>query len=319
MGADKGAYERTTKPWRRWGDMINIATVHWRSPKWIGVQLDYLERSIDAPFRVFGALNGINDASLWKRFYFAEDMEGGHPEKLNALAEVIAAQSDPSDVLIFIDGDAFPVQKMLPWLTDALERHPLVAVQRREILDDRRPHPCFCVTTVGFWQEIEGDWRRAKWVAPDGRLHDDVGSRLMLELERRGIAWEPLLRTNTKHVHPVWFAVYGHRLYHHGAGFRPPISRVDIDKAYSGPWRPMEQQSLGMLVTAVRRRPALLLEIRPRHAGIVKQALSRTVVQMRTRLTVKRAEMKSDRMFAEILQDPSFYRRLDGGATEAGD
>ncbi len=136
--------------------MINIATVHWRSPKWIGVQLDYLERSIDAPFRVFAALNGIEDGALWDRFDFAEDMEGGHPEKLNALAGVIAGKSDPSDVLIFLDGDAFPVQKLTPWLDEALSRHPLVAVQRREILDDRRPHPCFCATTVGFWQEIGG-------------------------------------------------------------------------------------------------------------------------------------------------------------------
>ncbi len=296
--------------------MINIATVHWRSPKWIRVQLDYLERSIDAPFRVYGALNGIDDGALWDRFDFAEDMEGSHPEKLNALAEVISAKSDPSDVLIFLDGDAFPVQKLLPWLTDALARHPLVAVQRREILDDRRPHPCFSATTIGFWQEIAGDWGRAKWVAPDGRVHDDAGSKLMIELEGRGIEWQPLLRTNTRQVHPVWFAVYGHRVYHHGAGFRPPISRADIDKVYSGPWRPMEQQSMGMLVTALRRRPSLVLEARPRHVRTVSQALSRTLVQTRTRWTVKQAEKKSDRVFGEILGDPSFYRRLDAGATE---
>ena len=294
--------------------MINIATVHWRSPKWIRVQLDYLERSIDGPFKVFGALNGIDNGPLWDRFEFAEDMEGSHPEKLNALAAVIAERSDPADVLIFLDGDAFPVQRLEPWLTEVLARHPLVAVQRREILDDRRPHPCFCATTVGFWQEIGGDWRRAKWVAPDGRVHDDAGSKLMLELEERGIEWQPLLRTNTKEVHPVWFAVYGHRVYHHGAGFRPPISRVDIDKAYSGPWRPMEQQSLGMLATALRRRPSLVLQIRPRHAATVKEAVGRTLVQMRTRSSVKKAERKSDRMFGEIMQDPGFYRRLDAAA-----
>jgi hypothetical protein len=294
--------------------MINIATVHWRSPKWIGVQLDYLERNIDAPFKVFGALNGIEDGALWDRFDFAEDLEGGHPDKLNALASVIAAKSDPSDVLIFLDGDAFPVQQLVPWLTDALGRYPLVAVQRREILDDRRPHPSFCATTVGFWEEIGGDWRRAKWIAPDGRVHDDVGSRLMLQLEERGAEWLPMVRTNTRQVHPVWFAVYGHRVYHHGAGFRPPISRVDIDKAYSGPWRPMEQQSLGMLVTALRRRPTLALRIRPRHVASVKEAARRTFVQTRTRWTVKRAEQKSDRVFSEILADRSFYRKLDASA-----
>ena len=84
-GGHNGASEWRRRPYERGQDMINIATVHWRSPKWIGVQLDYLERSIDAPFRVFGALNGIEDGALWDRFDFAEDMEGGHPEKLNAL------------------------------------------------------------------------------------------------------------------------------------------------------------------------------------------------------------------------------------------
>jgi hypothetical protein len=291
--------------------MINVLTVHWRSPKWIDVQLDYLNRSINEPFRVFGALNGIDDHQLWDRFHFAEDLEGGHPEKLNALAEIVAADADPSDLLVFLDGDAFPVQPLTPWLHEALEKVPLVAVQRREILDDRRPHPCFCATTVGFWQQIEGDWRRAKWVAPDGRVHDDVGSRLMLQIEERNVDWLPLVRSNTWDLDPVWFGVYGHRIYHHGAGFRVPISRVDINRVYSGPWKRMRQPSLGMLVTTLRRQPTLALRARPRHVATVRKAVRKTVVQARTKASVRRSETQSDRMFNAILGDPFFYRRLD--------
>jgi dihydroorotase-like cyclic amidohydrolase len=76
----------------------------------------------------------------------------------------------------------------------------------------------------------------------------------------------------------------------------------------------MDQQSMGMLITALRRRPSLALRIRPRHVATVKEAASRTLVQMRTRWTVKRAEQKSDRVFSEILADPSFYRKLDASA-----
>ncbi|MFZ0666566.1 MAG: hypothetical protein WAM97_12505 [Acidimicrobiales bacterium] len=296
--------------------MINIVTVHWRSPKWIGVQLDYLERTITEPYRVYGALNGIDDRNLWKRFHFAEDLDGGHPEKLNVLAGIVAESADPSDLLVFVDGDAFPVQSLTPWLSAQLDKYPLLAVQRREILDDRRPHPCFCATTVGFWKEIEGDWRRAEWVAPDGRVHDDVGSSLMIRLEELNKPWLPLVRSNTWNLDPVWFAVYGHRVYHHGAGFRAPISRVDIDRAYSGRWRPMQQQSLGMVATALKRQPSLAFKVRPRHASTLRQAIQRTVVQNRTRTAVRKSEVQSDRMFNAICGDPYFYRRLDAAADE---
>ena len=217
-------------------------------------------------------------------------------------------------MLIFFDGDAFPVQTAVPWLTDALGRYPLVAVQRREILDDRRPHPCFCATTVGFWQEIEGDWRRAKWVAPDGRVHDDVG----IQVDDRARRARHRVAADAAHQHQASAPRLVRRLRPSRVPPRsrvpPPISRVDIDKAYSGPWRPMEQQSLGMLVTALRRRPSLGLRIRPRHVATLSEAARRTLVQTRKRWAVKRAEKKSDRVFNEILADPSFFRKLDTSA-----
>ena len=48
--------------------MINVVTVHWQTPKWVEPQLGYLERNLDEPFRVFAALNGIEDRALWRRF-----------------------------------------------------------------------------------------------------------------------------------------------------------------------------------------------------------------------------------------------------------
>ena len=95
-----------------------------------------------------------------------------------------------------------------------------MAVRRDENLGDPQPHPSFCATTVGFWRDIGGDWRGGEWVNAAGMTVCDAGGKLLHTLEERGVDWMPLLRTNTLDLHPLWFAVYGHRIYHHGAGFQ---------------------------------------------------------------------------------------------------
>ena len=139
--------------------VLNIITVHWRSPKWIAPQLDYLEHNLDVPYRIFASLNGIDDPALWQRFHYAADLEGTHAEKLNALARVAIDQSDPGDQLLFLDGDAFPVRPIGSWVASTLQSVPLAAVRRDENLGDHQPHPCFCFTTCQFWESVDGDWR----------------------------------------------------------------------------------------------------------------------------------------------------------------
>ena len=73
--------------------MINVVTVHWQSPKWVEPQLDYLARHLDEPYRVYAALNGIDERALWARFHFAEDLPGTHGQKLNALATIMLVLS----------------------------------------------------------------------------------------------------------------------------------------------------------------------------------------------------------------------------------
>ena len=96
--------------------MLNIVTVHWKSDKWVAPQLRYLDQNVDTEFRVFASLNGIEDPELWKRFHLAEDLEGTHAEKLNALGRMAVDQSDPTDQLLFLDGDAFPVRPIGTWM-----------------------------------------------------------------------------------------------------------------------------------------------------------------------------------------------------------
>jgi len=242
-------------------EMIHVVTVHWKTDKWVPVQLHYLERFASAPYRVYASLNGIDDPEVKRLFYYSADVEGKHWDKLNALTETVLAEAEPKDVLIFLDGDAFPVQSLQPWLDETLGMHPLVAIQRVENCDDTRAHPSFCATTVAFWKELGGDWTPTEWVSSSGTEFLDAGGRLARALEANAVEWLPLRRTNTRDLHPLWFGIYGHRLYHHGAGFRRRTSKVDqasTNAAYKA--TRAADASLGQLSMKIRYEPSVLLK-----------------------------------------------------------
>jgi hypothetical protein len=209
--------------------MIHIATVHWSSDRWIDVQLRYLERHVRQPFQVYAAMDGI-ETDHRERFHFSGSMGNvQHPVKLNRLAERIAEEAAADDLLVFLDGDAFPIASFDDAVPQLLDGRPLAAIRRDENVGDPQPHPSFCVTTMGFWQEIGGDWSRGQpWKNAEGEEVDDVGGKVMKALADRGIEWSPILRTNVKDLHPILFGVYGDVVYHHGAGFRSPLSRWDL-------------------------------------------------------------------------------------------
>ena len=306
--------------------MINIATVHWQTAKWIDPQLHYVERAFDVPYRVFASLNGINDRSTWDRFHFAADLQGNHAAKLNELASIIAQDASPSDILIFLDGDAFPVRSLSPWVEDILATFPLVAIRRDENLGDCQPHPSFCATTVGFWKEIEGDWLPGgAWVNTAGREVVDTGGNLLVKLRDSGIEWLPLLRTNTFNPHPVWFGIYDHRIYHHGAGFQATrVERVDWASRYekrAAAGRGLKPTaltpSLGMLRSQVTSGPGGLRRLRP---GVVAWATVKTVrlrLEHRHYLKLVNTERGRDLatlgedVFRQLSSDDDFFRQFD--------
>jgi hypothetical protein len=303
--------------------VLNIVTVHWQSTRWVEPQLRYLERNLDRPFRVFASLNGIDDPEIRKRFDYAADLEGSHAEKLNALAQIVIEQSDPNDSLVFLDGDAFPIRPIGAWLENTLSAVPLAAVRRDENLGDRQPHPCFCFTTCRFWESIGGDWREGgMWLNSVGEDTTDVGGNLLHQLADLHIEWLPLLRTNTSNPDPLWFGVYEHRIYHHGAGFRVRASRLTYH--VEAPSREREAnrkrgRSLEGLIVTTIRRPSLITHLRPRHLRNVRVALSiswsKQQRRHRERLRL-RSQRKSDayeeKVYARLLSDPSFYRAFDG-------
>jgi hypothetical protein len=206
---------------------INVLSVHWRSAAWLEIQSQALGEHLTSPWSL---LIASTEPDIRGVASYSEDLPGGHAEKLNTLAGEALKNSRDDDILMFIDGDAFPVRPVREWIEGLLATAPLAAVVRTENLGDPQPHPCFCVTTAGFWKSLPGDWQRGpKWTNTVGREISDIGGQLWQDLRETGTPWTPLLRANAVNWHPVFFGLYGKRgmIYHHGAGFRDPMCRAD--------------------------------------------------------------------------------------------
>ncbi len=209
--------------------MIHIATVHFKTDMWIDLQLRHLTAHLDRPYRLYAYVEG-DAAAHTERFdeSLVPTEKIPHWKKLDDLAERICAQADPDDVLLFLDGDAFPIADLGVGLDRILAGHPLAAIRRRENCGDSFPHPSFCATTPRFWRDSGATWIPG-YRLPDtrGKPRTDVGGNLLKLLEDEQVDWLPLSRTNLRNLHPVLFGIYDDLIYHHGAGFRRTLTRVD--------------------------------------------------------------------------------------------
>ncbi len=208
--------------------MLYVATVHYKSPRWIEIQTGHLRKHIGVPFQIWSSLEQI-DASYGVHFDRIIEQRGSHAGKLNHLAMEISQEASDSDLLMFLDGDAFPIADPMPLIEGSLAKAPLLAVRRAENVNEPQPHPCFCVTTVGTWRALPGDWTAGPtWLGAQGRQTTDVGGNLLRRLELSSTPWTEVLRSNRRDLDPLYFAVYGDVIYHHGAGFRAgELSPVD--------------------------------------------------------------------------------------------
>jgi len=213
--------------------MIHILTIHWVTDVWIDIQLKYFSEFLSSPYQTYAFLNRVpRVAEHRKKFNYTSIEEiVSHPIKLNLLADMACFNSNSDDdLLIFVDGDAFPIAPLDEFLGEKLKKHPLLAVQRLDNIGDLQPHPCFCVTTVRFWKKISGDWKKGSkpWINYDGNKVNDVGGAMLQKMNHFDVDWYKLNRSNTKrYVNKLLFGAYDNLVYHHGAGFRPPRVRAD--------------------------------------------------------------------------------------------
>lgn len=277
--------------------MIHIATVHWLDATWVDIQCRYFARCLgDTPYRLYAFLNGIEAEPYRRNFaYISTEPIVAHISKLNLLADEIGRVGHPEDIILFIDGDAFPVANFVPFLREQLKIYPLVAIQRLENEGDPQPHPCFCATTIKFWKEIKGDWSKGpKWQTNTGIMRSDTGGVLWEKLTKAGIAWKPILRSNAVNLHPLWFGVYGDLVYHHGAAFRTPYCSVDIVLARRCWWRRLIL-NLADIPAVSRLRGGWFQNAA--YSFVMKKTIAKTLADSRM-------------ILAEIQSDEKFYRRF---------
>jgi len=132
--------------------------------------------------------------------------------------------------ILHLDSDAFPVSSdWLPvYLSKLSKATPVVAAQRLE-LSYSHSDRMFLLYNVESYRQFMFDF------SPVGV--DDPGGAISQEIERHGLVWHKLLRSNHFNYHPVLAGIYDNRIYHNGAGSRRPrwistIKRFQKDSFY---------------------------------------------------------------------------------------
>jgi hypothetical protein len=192
---------------------INVATVHWKSRFFQAIQSRHIDLNMEGA-RVWAFVDKVGGGASPEgaNYHFEADSgQTNHLVKLDMLADRVTAECPDDDVLLFMDGDAWPIRPVSEFISNSLGRLPVGGVVRLEN-GERYPHPCFTFTTVGFWKEASLSWSK----------HDV--NHILHVLEARKQDWVKLRRTGGLSDHPVFFSVYGDMVYHHGAGFRVPVS-----------------------------------------------------------------------------------------------
>ena len=269
--------------------MIHVLTVHWVDDGWVDIQLKYLKNNLNSTYLTYAFLNYLPEDHSRKFFYASTEGIKEHAVKLNLLADMASLNADSDDdILLFIDGDAFPVNEISGFLKKGLSEYPLLAIQRLENNGDMQPHPCFCATTVGFWKEIAGDWKEGyKWANSDGDYVTDVGGNLFGKLESLSVDWLKIRRSNKVNIHPLWFGLYGDMIYHHGAGFRSPVSRQDM----------------GLIRWIVGKITPDFLWQKLRNNELIRKLRDKDPA-------LNKARLESQKVLDEIIGNPDFFKRF---------
>lgn len=205
---------------------IHIATIHWPVVKWVKIQQYYLSKNISPGFYCYTIVPPKAKVDESRFEYTGRSPKNDHAGHLNHLQlKVIENAKNDNDILIFLDGDAFPIAPLDKYLEERLKEFSLIAIQRLENYGEYLPHPGFCAARVKFWEELGPVWGESISMLEFGK---DPGGGLQDCLKEKGIEWGKIRRTNRTNMHPLFFGIYDNVLYHHGAGFREPISRIDM-------------------------------------------------------------------------------------------
>lgn len=201
--------------------MIHIATVHWGSSLFQEIQFKNIAKNI-SDFKIWTFLDRIKEKDDKKNrdmyHFHGESGIVNHLSKLDMLSEMIFKEAKEDDVILFMDGDAWPIAPMDEVIKDCLSNYSAGAVVRSEN-NERHAHPSFCFAKASLWRDLDIKWRGGTI----GKNQYNVTYPVAV-LRNNNKEWQGFKRTGGLSDHGVFFSIYGEKIYHHGAGFRLPVS-----------------------------------------------------------------------------------------------
>lgn len=249
--------------------MIHFATVHYKSARFLDVQKEYVDQNAGDNYKMWVFLDESEDPSNYEDQFHSIGQSGvtemwsaGHQMKLEKLQSMILEDASDEDLVVFMDGDAWPIADVSEHARQNIDQTtPLSAVQRLEN-GDRHPHPCFAVAPAWFWRRDDTTWDSGyEWELPNGDTATDTGGELLrLFDESENLDWNRLTRSNGEDQrHFIYFGVYGDLAYHHTCGFRDfngygKPTRAHILRDKSADLSEDHKQSLRILKQAKRNK-----------------------------------------------------------------
>ena len=238
--------------------MLHILTLH-LGDKWIDIQKRELARFISEPYKVYARLgDGVYPKENWKYKYNNQKAKvenskyndgtisyDKHKHKFDGaisgaqhwtysmgkLLDYVLENHEvkPTDKIMLIDSDAFPIAPISDFLDEKLKEYPFVSAQEPMHEWDRNPlylipHPMFMLfeakhiiedNLTDYLRDVVKDKNNNWW----GGTTD--------WLTERGYDYYPLTRSNKIDLHPLYYAIYDEVIYHHWAGSRNMITRPD--------------------------------------------------------------------------------------------
>tara|TARA_B100000029_G_scaffold75958_1_gene67713 strand:+ start:715 stop:1860 length:1146 start_codon:yes stop_codon:yes gene_type:complete len=238
--------------------VLYILTLH-LGDKWIDIQKRQIERFVKEPYKVFARLGDHpKDGEGWK--YELDDkkerisgskytdttitydkhkdkFDGAIPgaqhwvHSMGKLIDYLMMNQElkPTDKILLLDSDAFPIAPISDFLEERLKEYPFVSAQEPMHEWDRDPlylipHPMFMMfeakhiledNLTDYLREFVQDKNNNWW------------GGVIQWLSERKYKYYALTRSNKVNLHPLYFAIYDNLIYHHWAGSRNMITRPD--------------------------------------------------------------------------------------------
>ena len=218
--------------------MLHILTIHF-SDRWTDIQKRELARFISEPYKVYSILGDgvkrgtttVNYEKNKHKFDGAIPGAGHWTESMGKLIDYVLKnfKIKPTDKILLLDSDAFPIAPISDFLDEKLKEYPFVSAQEPMHEWNRNPlykipHPMFMLFKAKYI--IKGDllyyirniikYKNSNW-----------WGGVIKWLNVHGYEYYPLVRSNKVDLHPLYYGIYDDLLYHHWAGSRNMITAPD--------------------------------------------------------------------------------------------